>query len=90
MSEVCEEVVVFFKDYRTNQLYTIAFAEDDDFEENARQSIRQLQKRIADLQAKEASVGDVRKEKRKLAGIEAEFRMDKQLRDQVLTMNQRI
>jgi hypothetical protein len=37
MTESCDEVVVFFKDYRSNQLYTIAFAEDEDFENNARQ-----------------------------------------------------
>lgn len=31
IQEQCDEVVVFFKDYGTNQLYTIAFAEDEDF-----------------------------------------------------------
>lgn len=33
------------------------------------------------MQAKEASFGDVRRERRKLQGVEAEFKIDKKLRD---------
>lgn len=40
-SEGCEFVSVFFKDFQSNQLYTIAFAEDEDFETNSLHTIKQ-------------------------------------------------
>lgn len=48
-SESCEFVEVYFKDFSSNQLYTIAFAEDEDFETNSLQAIHSQQKKIATL-----------------------------------------
>ena len=39
--EECEDVIVYFRDYQNNQLYSIVFAEDDDFVNNFIHALKQ-------------------------------------------------
>lgn len=48
-TEGCEHAIVYFQDFSSNQLYTIAYAEDEDFESTSISLIKEQKKKVDEM-----------------------------------------
>lgn len=87
----CEECVTLFEDRGSNQLYTIAYTEDDDFRNTNQNSIDMVQARLNKLQNQQKKdVVKIELLEKQVLKMKDELEMDMSVRSLILNKNHMI
>ena len=87
--EDCEHCVVLFNDVETRQLFTIAYAEDDDFVSTAQNLIKMSEDKLRKLD-KKTQASQIRQEVENIKQMKDDMNKESEVRNLMLTRNQMI